>query len=80
MSSKKNPYLRDPKTVDVMNTLSAVLLAHGKFNEKMFERFKKLFDDAGLKWWIILAGVGGLVEALRIVVDGGVFLWTHYHY
>jgi hypothetical protein len=79
-----NPYLKDPNAdpkvqtaanIDVMNTLSAVLLEHGRFNEKTFERFKKMFDDTGLKWWIIAAGVGGIVELARGAVD----IWNHYH-
>jgi hypothetical protein len=83
-----NPFLRDPNAdptvqtaanIDVMNTLSAVLLEHGKFNEKTFERLKKLFDETGLRWWIILAGVGGACEVVRILWDSAAFLWSHYH-
>ncbi len=29
--------------------------------------FKQLIEGSHLKWWIILAGTGGLAEALHIV-------------
>ena len=83
-----NPHLKDPNAdpkvqtaanIDVMNTLSAVLLEHGRFNEKTFERFKKMFDDSRIRWWIIAAGIGGLCEVVRIFVDLGAYVLKHYH-
>ena len=31
--------------------------------------FKDLIESSHLRWWIILAGVGGLCELVRIVID-----------
>jgi hypothetical protein len=31
--------------------------------------FKDLIESSHLRWWIILAGVGGLCELVRLVVD-----------
>jgi hypothetical protein len=31
--------------------------------------FKDLIESSHLKWWIILAGVGGLCELIRIIID-----------
>lgn len=31
------------------------------------EHFKKLFEDSSLAWWIRLAGLGAVAEALHIV-------------
>jgi hypothetical protein len=31
--------------------------------------FKTLIESSQLKWWIILAGVGGVCELIRIVID-----------
>jgi hypothetical protein len=76
MSPKKeNPFLKDPGkdpevqtigNIEVMNAMSAVLLAHGDFHNKTVKELKKMFDDSGLRWWIIAAGVGAIVEALHI--------------
>jgi hypothetical protein len=83
MSPKKNPFLDDPNAnpsvqtaanIDVINAMSAVLLQHGRANEDMFERFKKLFDGSGLKLWIVFAGVGGIVELLRLAIDAIVLI------
>jgi hypothetical protein len=87
MSHKDNPYLKDPNAdpavqtaanIDVMNAMSAVILDHGRHYEKLFEKFKKMFDDSHLRLWIVFAGVGGMVELLRLLVDFGRFLWCHY--
>jgi hypothetical protein len=35
--------------------------------QKMSEIFKSWVDDTKLKWWIIAAGVGAILESLHIV-------------
>jgi hypothetical protein len=81
-------------TTDLINAMSAMLAEQRKsdreqmrFDRETVTTFKTLFDDTPLKWWIIFAGVGGLVDSVRFVADGvrlvvdaGVFLWQHYQY
>jgi hypothetical protein len=38
--------------------------------------FKDMIESTHLKWWIILAGVGGLCEAARLLWDVARFLLT----
>lgn len=87
MSPKANPYLKDPNAdpnvqtaanISVINAMSAVLLEHGRANEEMFEKFKKMFDESHLKIWIIGAGVGGGVELIRLFYDIGKFVLEHF--
>lgn len=35
--------------------------------EQLAGVFKRLVDDSGLKWWIILAGMGALVDILHTI-------------
>ena len=87
--SAENPFLKppaedpaeqtSPQFIEVINAVSAMLLEQRRFDRQTFTTFKRLFDDSGLKWWIIAAGVGGAVELLRLFVDLGRFLWCHYH-
>ena len=42
--------------------------------QRMGTFFKELIESTHLKKWIILAGVGGICEALRIVWDAARFL------
>jgi hypothetical protein len=37
--------------------------------QRMGTFFKELVESSHLKWWIILAGVGGLCELIRIIID-----------
>ena len=37
--------------------------------QRMGTFFKELVESSNLKWWIILAGVGGLCELVRIIID-----------
>jgi len=37
--------------------------------QRMGTFFKGLVESSHLKWWIILAGVGGLCELIRIMID-----------
>jgi hypothetical protein len=76
MSPKKNQFLNDTvadpatvqaTTIDWLNAYNAAVQNQVRF-------FKELFDDTGLSKWIILAGVGGVVELVRLVLD---VLW-HY--
>jgi len=77
--SAENPFLKPPaddstvKTppslIEVINAVSAMLLEQRRFDRQTFTNFKKLFDESGLKWWIIAAGIGGLCELVRIGAD-----------
>jgi len=89
--SPKNKFLddpnADPKTqtaanIEVINAMSAVILAHGTHYEEMFEKFKKMFDDSHLKFWIILAGLGGGAAIVAMVIEAvraGLDIYLHYH-
>jgi len=59
-------------TVDDINALNKMFKGQVSY-------FKDLFRESGLKWWIVFAGVGGAVELIRLLIDAGVYLWTHYH-
>jgi hypothetical protein len=37
--------------------------------QRMGTFFKELVESSHLKWWIIFAGVGGLCELIRIIID-----------
>ena len=41
----------------------------------MLERFKKLFEDSPLAKWIVLAGVGGLVELVHTLWLAARYMW-----
>jgi hypothetical protein len=79
--SPENQFLRPPSPepsaqsyIEVVNAVTVLLREQRHFDRDTFTKFKKLFDDSHLKWWIIAAGVGGIVELLRAIVD----LWkTH---
>lgn len=32
-----------------------------------FKNFKEFFEDSGLKWWIMAAGIGGLAELSHVL-------------
>jgi hypothetical protein len=89
MSAKENEFLKDRPDaevpvlkgadVEVINAVTALLKEQRRFDRETVTKFKKLFGDGGLKWWIVGAGVGGAVELLRLTVDVGRFLWEHLH-
>ena len=71
MSPKKNPFTNDPiadvavqqaAAMETLNSLNTLAQDQARF-------YKQMFDDSGLSKWIILAGVGGLCELVRIIVD-----------
>ena len=75
---KKNQFLNDT-VADPATQQAATMDALNAYNtavQNQVRFFKELFDDTGLKWWIIGAGVGGVVELMRAVVD----VWNHYHH
>jgi hypothetical protein len=65
-------------TSSLIHAISALLQEQRRFDRETVPRFKKLFGDSGLKWWIIAAGAGGIVESLRGLVEVGRFLLDHY--
>jgi hypothetical protein len=87
--SGENPFLKppasdssaqaSPQLIEVINAISALLTEQRRFDQQAVTKFKKLFGDSGLKWWIIGAGVGGAVELLRLVADIGRWMWCHFH-
>lgn len=91
MSPNDNQFLKDPiadpnvqnaaktEVINAMSVVSEIILDHGRFYSKLLKDFEKMFKDSGVKLWIVLAGVGGICEIMRIVWDGGMLLWLHYH-
>jgi hypothetical protein len=85
MSPKENPFSKDrpdvevtklkSSEVEVLNAVTALLREQRRFDRETVTKFKKLFGDRDLSWWIIFAGVGGLVELIRLIADA----WTHFH-
>lgn len=85
MSPKENEYKKDRPNaevptlksadVEVLNAVTTLLREQRLFDRKTVREFKKLFGDRNLTWWIIAAGVGGIVELIRAFVD----IWYHYH-
>jgi len=84
MSAKrKNPYLEDAgdaavptiqsESVEIINvmteSMSRLLNEQRKFDRETVQKLHSLFGDKSLEWWIIFAGVGGLVEGLRLAYD-----------
>jgi hypothetical protein len=69
------PVLKGPD-VEIINAITALLREQRHFDRQTVTKFKKLFGDHNLMWWIIAAGVGGIVELVRGLVD----IWFHYHH
>jgi hypothetical protein len=84
-SPRDNPFTKDPgdvpvtalnaPEVQVLNAVTKLLREQRRFDRETVTKFKKLFGDSNLQVWIILAGVGGLVELVRLGLD----LYWRYH-
>jgi len=76
--SPKNPFLnpppegaaeQTPSMIEVINAISTMLSEQRNFDRQSVTKFRKLFNDTGLKKWVVLAGVGGAVELVRLGWD-----------
>jgi hypothetical protein len=50
-----------------------------KYGLDEFKNFKEFFDDSGLKWWIMAAGIGGLAELAHVSWEAFVYVCGRFH-
>jgi hypothetical protein len=43
------------------------------------QRFKELFEDSSLAWWIMAAGIGGIAELLHVLWQALVYVSGRFH-
>jgi hypothetical protein len=50
-----------------------------KYGLDEFKNFREFFDDSGLKWWIMFAGIGGLAELAHVSWEAFVYVSGRFH-
>ena len=43
------------------------------------QKFKELFEDSSLGWWIMAAGIGGLAELAHVLWEAFVYVSGRFH-